>query len=223
MSFHHWQQARENNTQTLDKLVVFESKIVVAIESEISKLTHVQEQQTRLHSAHTLELQKGTKKARGQIHVQERDMERLRVEGHTDRQLRQDLDSSFRNEVEKMKDNELAGITQHLREIIDRCLNTSVKYLARLKYVLDKSQGKLASCRTDDDCVDMLYMDIVSREIKFGQHAWGGRPEVSYDCSMTESLLVSFHGPVSYRRLLERVCDVDQKELLRRRSHTSGR
>jgi hypothetical protein len=101
--------------------VVFESKIVVAIESEISKLTHVQEQQTRLYSAHILELQKGTKKARGQIHAQERDVERLRVEGHTTRQLRQDLDNSFRNEVEKMKDNELAGITQQLREIIDRC------------------------------------------------------------------------------------------------------
>jgi hypothetical protein len=30
--------------------------------------------------------------------------------------------------------------------------------------VLDKSQGKLASCRTDGDYLDMLYMDIVSRE-----------------------------------------------------------
>ncbi len=55
---------------------------------------------------------------------------------------------------------------------------------------------------------------FILEHIKFGQHAWGGRPEVSYDCSMTESLLVSFHGPVSYRRLLERACDVDQKELL---------
>ncbi len=30
--------------------------------------------------------------------------------------------------------------------------------------MLDKSQGKLASCRTDDDYEDMLHMDIVSRE-----------------------------------------------------------
>ena len=59
--------------------------------------------------------------------------------------------------------------------------------------------------------------------IKFGQQDWEGRPEVSYACSMTESLLVSFHGPVSYRRLLARTCDVDQKEFLCRRSRTSGR
>ena len=64
---------------------------------------------------------------------------------------------------------------------------------------------------------------FILEHIKFGQHAWGGRPEVSYDCSMTESLLVSFHGPVSYRRLLARACDVDQKELLCRRSRTAGR
>jgi hypothetical protein len=64
-----------------------------------------------------LELQEGTKKVCGQLHSQERDMEQLRVEGHTSRQLRQDLDNSFRNELEKMKDNELTGITQQLRVI----------------------------------------------------------------------------------------------------------
>jgi hypothetical protein len=64
---------------------------------------------------------------------------------------------------------------------------------------------------------------FILEHMKFGQDAWGGRPEVSYDCSMTESLLVSFHGPVSYRRLLSRACDVDQVELLCRRSRTAGR
>jgi hypothetical protein len=61
-------------------------------------------------------------------------------------------------------------------------LNTSVKYLARLKYVLDKSQGKLASCRTDGDCVDMLYMDIVSREFykDFGAPLMIGQEWVLY-------------------------------------------
>ena len=32
-------------------------------------------------------------------------------------QLRQDLDNGFRNELEKMKDNELASITHQLREL----------------------------------------------------------------------------------------------------------
>ncbi len=57
-------------------------------------------------------------KARGQLLAQERDIERLRAEGHTANcQLRQDLDSGFRNELEKMKDNELASITHQLREL----------------------------------------------------------------------------------------------------------
>jgi hypothetical protein len=57
-------------------------------------------------------------KARGQLLAQERDIERLRAEGHTANcQLRQDLDSGFRNELEKMKDNELASILHQLREL----------------------------------------------------------------------------------------------------------
>jgi hypothetical protein len=57
-------------------------------------------------------------KARGQLLAQERDIERLRAEGHTAKcQLRQDLDSGFRNELEKIKDNELASITHQLREL----------------------------------------------------------------------------------------------------------
>jgi hypothetical protein len=46
-------------------------------------------------------------KTRGQLLAQERDIERLRAEGHTvNCQFWWDLDSSFRNELEKMKDNE---------------------------------------------------------------------------------------------------------------------
>ncbi len=57
-------------------------------------------------------------KTRGQLLAQERDIERLRAEGHTAIcQLRQDLDSGFRNELEKMKDNDLARITHQLREL----------------------------------------------------------------------------------------------------------
>ncbi len=55
---------------------------------------------------------------RGQLLAQERDIARLRAEGHTTKcQLRQDLDNGFRNELEKMKDNELAIITHQLREL----------------------------------------------------------------------------------------------------------
>jgi hypothetical protein len=57
-------------------------------------------------------------KARGQLLAQERDIERLRAEDHTAYcQLRQDLDSGFRNELEKMKDNELGSITHQFREL----------------------------------------------------------------------------------------------------------
>jgi valyl-tRNA synthetase len=42
----------------------------------------------------------------------------LRAEGHTANcQLRQDLDNGFRNELEKMKDNELESITHQVREL----------------------------------------------------------------------------------------------------------
>ena len=55
---------------------------------------------------------------RGQLLAQECDIERLRAESHTTNcQVRQDLDSGFRNELEKMKDNELASITHQLREL----------------------------------------------------------------------------------------------------------
>ena len=98
------QQTRESNAQTLDKLV--------ALDSKIGKLAHGQEQQARLHTAHILQLQGGTKKARGQLHAQERDIERLRAEGHTgNRQLRHELDSSFRNELMSRFRNELDAIT----------------------------------------------------------------------------------------------------------------
>ena len=72
------QQARESNAQTLDKLV--------ALDSKIDKLAHVQEQQARMQSARILELQQGTTKARGQLLAHERDIERLRPEGHRDSQ-----------------------------------------------------------------------------------------------------------------------------------------
>ena len=59
-------------------------------------------QQTRESNAQTLD------KLVAQLHAQERDMERLRAEGHTaDRQLRHELDSSFRNELMSRFKNEL--------------------------------------------------------------------------------------------------------------------
>jgi hypothetical protein len=104
------QEARESNAQTLDKLV--------ALDSKIDKLVQVEEQQGKVHTAHILELQQGTTKARGQLLAHERDIERLRAEGHTvNHQLRHEVDSSFRNELEKIKDNELASITHQLSEI----------------------------------------------------------------------------------------------------------
>jgi chromosome segregation ATPase len=104
------QQARESEAKTLDTLG--------ALDSKIDKLTHVQEQQTKMHTAQFMDLQEGTTKARGKIHEFERDIERLRVECRTAiHQLRQELDGSFRNEMEKIKDNELASITHQLSEI----------------------------------------------------------------------------------------------------------
>jgi hypothetical protein len=56
--------------------------------------------------------------ARGQLLAQERDIHRLCAEDHTANcHLRQDLDRSFRNELEKLKDNEQASITHQLREL----------------------------------------------------------------------------------------------------------
>jgi hypothetical protein len=90
----------------------------VALDSKIDKLAHVQEQQARMQSARILELQQDTTKARGQLLAHERDIERLRAEGHTaNHQLRHEVDSSFRNELEKIKDNELASIIHQLSEI----------------------------------------------------------------------------------------------------------
>ena len=104
------QQVRESDAKTLDKLG--------ALDSKIDKLTHVQEQQTKMHTAHFMDLQEVTTKARGKIHEFEREVERLRAEGRTaNRQLRQEVDCIFRNELEKIKDNELASITDQLREI----------------------------------------------------------------------------------------------------------
>jgi len=104
------QQARESEAKTLDTLG--------ALDSKIDKLTHVQEQQTKMHTAQFMDLQEATTKARGKIHEFDRDVERLRVECRTAiHQLRQELDGSFRNEMEKIKDNELASITHQLSEI----------------------------------------------------------------------------------------------------------
>jgi hypothetical protein len=104
------QQARESDAKTLDTLG--------ALDSKTDKLTRVQEQKTKMHTAHFMDLQKVTTKTRGKIHEYEREVERLRAEGHTTKcQLHQDLDSGFRNELEKMKDNELASITHQLREL----------------------------------------------------------------------------------------------------------
>jgi hypothetical protein len=127
------QEARESNAQTLDKLV--------ALDAKIDKLAQVQEQQAKVHTAHILELQQGTTKARGQLLAHERDMERLRAESHTVIcQLRQDLGNSFRNELEKMKDNELATFTQQLREIES---GKSKKLTESILTMLQASERKL--------------------------------------------------------------------------------
>ena len=98
------QQARESDAKALDTLG--------ALDSKIDKLTHVQEQQTKVHTAHFMDLQEVTTTARGKIHEHEREVERLRAKGRTaNRQLRQEVDCIFRNELEKIKDNELASIT----------------------------------------------------------------------------------------------------------------
>ena len=61
------------------------------------------EQQTKMHTEHIMDLQEVTTKECGQIHTFEREVERLRVEGRTViHQFRQELDVSFRNEIEKI-------------------------------------------------------------------------------------------------------------------------
>ncbi len=89
-----------------------------------SKLSVIRKADSLTRASPTLFLNWGTQvpspatKARGQLLAQERDIERLWAEGHTDNcQLRSDLDCGFRNELEKMKDNELANITHQLREL----------------------------------------------------------------------------------------------------------
>ena len=104
------QQARESETKTLDTLG--------ALDSKIDKLTLVQEQQTKMHTAQFMDLQKVTTKARGKINDCERELERLRVEYRTAiHQLRQELDGSFRNEMEKIRNNELASLAGRLKEM----------------------------------------------------------------------------------------------------------
>ena len=61
------QQARESNAKMLGNFVTLDSKM--------SKLAQVQEQQARIQSAHILELQQGTTKTRGQLLAHERDIE----------------------------------------------------------------------------------------------------------------------------------------------------
>ena len=104
------QQARESDAKTLDTLG--------ALDSKIDKLTRVQEQQTKMHTAHFMDLQEVTTKARGKIHEFEREVDRLRVECRTAiHQLRQELDGSFRNEMEKIRNNELASLAGLLKEM----------------------------------------------------------------------------------------------------------
>ena len=71
-----------------------------------------------MHTPHIMGLQEVTTKARGQIHSFEREVELLCVEGHTViHQLRQELDDRFRNEMEKIRNNELGSLGGHLREM----------------------------------------------------------------------------------------------------------
>ena len=102
--------SRERVTQKIDKLG--------ALDSKIDKFTHVQEQQTKIHTEHIMDLQEVTTKTRGQIHTFDREVERLHVEGHTTiHQMWQELDDSFRNEMEKIRNNELVSLGGLLKEM----------------------------------------------------------------------------------------------------------
>ena len=71
-----------------------------------------------MHTVHIMDLQEVTTKTCGQIHAFEREVERLCMEGRTViHQLWQELDVTFRNDLEKIKDNELTSITDQFREI----------------------------------------------------------------------------------------------------------
>ena len=71
-----------------------------------------------MHTPHIMGLQEVTTKARGQIHSFEREVALLCVEGHTViHQLRQELDDRFRNEMEKIRNNELVSLGGLLKEM----------------------------------------------------------------------------------------------------------
>ena len=111
----------------------------------------------------------------------ERDIERLRAEGHTaNRQLRQDLDSSFRNELEKIKEQEIRQeFSQHIEEESNLLKSE----------ILDQTVRIIKNC--DDSCDGVSY-DIVSFQIPNPQHtvslytfiyqesAWSGRSGLSF-------------------------------------------
>jgi hypothetical protein len=76
--------------------------------TKMDKLTHGQEQRTKMHSTYIMDLQEVTTKECGQIHTLDREVARLYEKRRTViNQIRQELDGSFRNEMEKIRDNEM--------------------------------------------------------------------------------------------------------------------
>ncbi len=85
--------------------------------TKMDKLTYVEEQQTKIHTEHIMDLQEVTTKERGQIHALEREVARVE-EGRTAiNQLLQELDVSFRNEMEEIRNNELASLARLFKEM----------------------------------------------------------------------------------------------------------
>ena len=172
------QEARESNAQTLDKLV--------ALDAKIDKLAQVQEQQAKVHTAHILELQQGTTKARGQLLAHERDIERLRAEGHTaNHQLRQDLGSSFRNELEKMKDNELATFTQQLREIESgknkRLTESILTMLHASEWKLQQEFGQRIEGESN-----LLKSEILDQAVRIRNYCDDSCAVIKHTCAVTK-------------------------------------
>jgi hypothetical protein len=76
----------------------------------------------------------------------------------------------------------------------------------------------LSMSRSPETNIGILWVQSL-----FGQHACGGRPEVSYPCSRTESLLSCSHGPSAYVSSLEMVCPLGHVVLSWSRSRIPGR
>ncbi len=181
------QQVRESDAKTLYTLGTLDSKI--------DKLTHVEEKPKKMHTAHFMDLQEVTTTARGKIHEFEREVERLRTKGRTvNRQLRQEVDCIFRNELEKIKDNELASIadqqphTRTLQSMQNRH-NSSRKEESELQQGVKTVHQQLPSspvCFKSNTLLPCLLKLLFQKAYgKGGVSVWG---YVRYRCASANSL-----------------------------------